>query len=300
MVNSSYNIQVGLLIKEIPEVAKEQFFALHRGTAINLFHNEMPRLSVDIDLTYIPLEDRQTSLKNINDALSRIKKSIERNLKSVTVEHRSEISKLLISTKNAQIKIEVNETKRGLIEKPEIKILCKKAQDKFDSFCAISVVDVGQLYGGKICAALDRQHPRDLFDIKYFLENKTVDRNIIQGFIFCLIGSDRPMNEIIQPNLLNQEKALSNQFEGMSDVEFSYKDFEETRLKLITLIKENLTSADKEFLMSIKNAEPDWSIYDFKNYPSVEWKLMNVQNLKRSNPKKHQNQLELLKERLNI
>ena len=86
----------------------------------------------------------------------------------------------------------------------------------------------------------------------------------------------------------------------MSDVEFLNKDFEETRLKLITLINENLTSADKEFLMSIKKAEPDWSIYDFRNYPSVEWKLMNIQNLKRNNPKKHQSQLELLKERLNI
>ncbi len=298
MANTFYNKQVGLLIRVIPEVAKESCFALHGGTAINLFYSDMPRLSVDIDLTYIPLENRQTSLSNINEALNRIKTSIEKNLKPIAVEHRADVSKLLISTKDAQIKIEVNETKRGLIEKPETKILCAKAQAMFDSFCAISVVDVGQLYGGKICAALDRQHPRDLFDIKYFLEHHTLDRHIMKGFIFCLIGSDRPMNELIRPNLLNQKKTLEVQFDGMSDMAFSYNDFEETRIKLITTINNSLTSADKEFILSIKKAEPDWSVYDFKNYPSVQWKLMNIQNLKRTNPEKHQSLFDLLKEKL--
>ncbi|MFZ1751925.1 MAG: hypothetical protein WAU01_17150, partial [Saprospiraceae bacterium] len=103
---------------------------------------------------------------------------------------------------------------------------------------------------------------------------------------------------IIHPNLLNQKKVLETQFSGMSDRAFSYKDFEETRIKLIKAVKENLTLRDKEFILSIKNVEPDWSIYDFKNYPSVEWKLMNLKNLKEENPKKHQYQLELLKKAL--
>ncbi len=299
MVNTSYNNQVALLISVIPEVAKEDCFALHGGTAINLFHNDMPRLSVDIDLTFVPIEDRKTSLININDALNRIKSSIEKTLKSVKVEHKEETSKLLISTNNAQIKIEVNETKRGLISKSQTRNLCKKAQKMFDAFCAISVVDIGQLYGGKICAALDRQHPRDLFDVKLFLENNTIDRNIMKGFIYSLIGSDRPMHEIINPNLLNQEKAMSSQFEGMSDVGFSYKEFEETRTRLIKEINENFSPTDKQFLLSIKSGEPDWSIYDFENYPSTQWKLMNIQKLIRNNPEKHQQLFEALQINLN-
>ncbi len=149
MVNTSYKNQVALLISVIPDVAKEDCFSLHGGTAINLFYNDLPRLSVDIDLTYIPLEDRKTSLANINLALERIKLSIEKTLKSVKVDHKRETSKLYISSSSAQIKIEVNETKRGLIEDSEVKKLCKKAQADFDSFCAISVVNIGQLYGGK-------------------------------------------------------------------------------------------------------------------------------------------------------
>lgn len=298
MVNMSYNNQVALLISVIPEVAKESCFALHGGTAINLFYNNMPRLSVDIDLTYVPLENRETALKNISHALERIKHSIEATLKAVKVEHKKEISKLLISAQKAQIKIEVNKTKRGLIEVSESRILCDKAQDTFDAFCEIDVVDIGQLYGGKICAALDRQHPRDLFDMKLFLENATIDKNLMKGFIYNLISSDRPMNEIIRPNLLDQEHVLKSQFEGMSNIDFTYHDFEETREQLIKEVNKNLSSKDKDFLMSIKMGEPDWDIYDFMEYPSVQWKLMNIQKLKKNNPVKHQGYVDLLKKKL--
>jgi hypothetical protein len=98
---------------------------------------------------------------------------------------------------------------------------------------------------------------------------------------------------------LNQEKTLEVQFDCMSAMDFSYNDFEETRIKLITTIDSSLISADKEFILSNKKAEPYWSIYDFKNYPSLQWKLMNIKNLKRINPEKHQSLFELLKEKLN-
>jgi len=298
MANMSYKNQLALLISVIPEVAKENCFALHGGTAINLFYNDMPRLSVDIDLTYVFLEDRKTALTNINSALERIKQSIERILRHVKVEHKEEVSKLLISTNNAKIKIEVNETKRGLIEESETRVLCDKAQEVFDSFCAIEVVDKGQLYGGKICAALDRQHPRDLFDMKHFLENTALDKNIMKGFIYNLVGSDRPMNEIIRPNLLDQKHVMLSQFEGMSEIDFTYADFEETRLRLIEEVNSGLSTTDKDFLISMKMGEPDWSIYDFKDYPSVQWKLMNIQKLKTKNPDKHKENVDQLKKKL--
>ena len=61
-----YRSQVALLLRIIPCVYKIEDFAVHGGTAINLFHSNMPRYSVDIDLTYIPIEDRETSLAAIN------------------------------------------------------------------------------------------------------------------------------------------------------------------------------------------------------------------------------------------
>ena len=69
MKNRMYSAQVKLLVQALPEVAKETCFALHGGTAINLFVRELPRLSVDIDLTYVPIEPREISLRHINEAL---------------------------------------------------------------------------------------------------------------------------------------------------------------------------------------------------------------------------------------
>ena len=65
MSTRNYKKQVHLLLSVLPMVAKENCFALHGGTAINLFLNNMPRLSVDIDLTYLPVENRDTSMDNI-------------------------------------------------------------------------------------------------------------------------------------------------------------------------------------------------------------------------------------------
>lgn len=301
MINTSYKEQVSLLLSVLPETSKEDCFALHGGTAINLFIRDMPRLSVDIDLTYVPIEDRQTSLQNISIALERIKEQIERVLPNPRVAHKRETSKLLVSSsEGAQIKIEVNQTGRGIIAPTQKIPLCKKAQSEFDVFCAVPILPLGQLYGGKICAALDRQHPRDLFDIKYLLENEGFSAEIKKGFLFCLISSDRPINEMLNPNLQDQRQTMTHHFDGMSSDKFSYEDFESTRETLINTIQKNLNQKDKAFLLSIKNATPDWSIYDFEIFPSVQWKLINLQKLKDTNPKKHQKQYDILKEKLNV
>jgi len=283
---SSYKHQVSLLLQVLPEVAKESCLALHGGTAINLFIREMPRLSVDIDLTYIPIEDRSTSLKNIVAALGSIKKNIERVVPKVKITLIKEILKLLISTAQAQIKIEVNQINRGILDKPVILPLCEKAQEEFNAFCAISVVSLGQLYGGKICAALDRQHPRDLFDVKYLLQNEGFTNDIKKGFLLYLLSSNRPLNEMLQPNLIDQQETMVNQFEGMSSEPFTYEDFENSRAQLIDTIHKSLTAKDKAFLLSFNNLTPDWRIYNFKQFPAVQWKLQNLHTLKAKNPEK--------------
>lgn len=298
MEKQAYKKQVGLLLDVLPEVAKEPCFALHGGTAINLFVRNMPRLSVDIDLTYIPTEDRQLALVNIAEALERVKRSIEMLIPNVRVLHRQEVAKLLISSQGVDIKLEVNLVGRGVIDTANKMPLCDKAQNDYDAFCAIQVVPIGQLYGGKICAALDRQHPRDLFDIKFLLENEGFSEDIKKGFLFCLLCIDRPINEVIRPNFQDQRLAMVNQFEGMSAEIFSYEDFEITREKLVQIIHANLTQVDKNFLLSVKNLTPDWSVYDFEKFPAVQWKMRNLQILKDKNPQKHREQYDALKEKL--
>ena len=283
---SNYKNQVALLLQVLPEVAKEKCFALHGGTAINLFIRDMPRLSVDIDLTYITIEDRNTSLQKINIALNNIKVGLKKILPQAEITLKKEVLKLQVTTAKAQIKLEVNQINRGALDELVELPLSDKAQEEFDAFCSISVVSMGQLYGGKICAALDRQHPRDLFDVKDLLENEGFTNNIKKGFILFLLSSKRPLNEMLQPNLIDQREAMVNQFDGMSSRTFTYEDFEKIRVKLIDTMQQSLTAKDKEFLISFSNLTPNWSIYNFERFPAVQWKLQNLTKLKESNLEK--------------
>ncbi len=151
-------------------------FALKGGTAINLFVREIPRLSVDIDLTYLPLNSRNEALKDIAEGLNRIKLDIEKNIKGIRV-HTVPLNgktdvKLNCQGQNAQIKIEVNTITRGNIFPTNLMQVVDSVQDEFGKFAAINGVSLAELYGGKICAAIDRQHPRDIFDVKLLFENE--------------------------------------------------------------------------------------------------------------------------------
>lgn len=256
-------------------------------------------MSVDIDLTYVPVEDRATSLANIAIALERIKATIQKTLPNVHVTHRKDISKLQVSAQGADIKLEVNLVGRGTLSAPVEMQLCIKAQEDFDAFCVIPVVPFAQLFGGKICAALDRQHPRDLFDVKYLLENEGFSETVKTGFLLALLCSDRPIQEVLDPNFQNQRLAMDNQFLGMTNKAFSYEEYEAVRVKLVKTIQANLTDSDKAFLLSVKGLMPDWSIYDFSQFPAIAWKLQNLQKLKDNNPIKHLEQYDALKKKLN-
>ena len=162
--------------------------------------------------------------------------------------------------------------------------------------CKARTVSYSQLYGGKITAALSRQHPRDLFDCKY-MEISSFDE-VKDGFMLCLLGSDKPIIESLQPNAIDQTDALEHQFEGMSDIVFNYADYEEARIKLITQVNAALTEADKDFILSFESGNPDWNkccAGDLSNYPSVKWKLQNINKLKEINPQKHDQGIERLK-----
>ena len=180
----------------------------------------------------------------------------------------------------------MSQINRGLLDETIELPLSNKAQEEFDVFCSIPVVSLAQLHGGEICAALNRQHPRDLFDVKYLLDNEGFTKDIKKGFLLLLLSSNRPMNEMLNPNLLDQRDAMVNQFTGMSSEPFSYDDFEKTRQKLIALIHQSLTNYDKYFLLSFSNLKPDWSVNSFEKFPAVQWKMKNLTKLKEKNKEK--------------
>lgn len=155
-----YKRQVSLLLDILPEIAKEDVFALHGGTAINLFSLNMPRLSVDIDLTYIPASsNRNMDLKNIRSALDMIKERLKKQMPTIRFSdpaRTEEELKLICAMPDAMVKIEVNQINRGLIAEPILMVLCDNAQEAFDKFCEVRTVSQKQLWGGKINAALDR------------------------------------------------------------------------------------------------------------------------------------------------
>lgn len=293
MIDPRYRPQVDLLIQTIPFIAKQSVFALKGGTAINLFIRDMPRLSVDIDLTYLPVDDRESALRNISDGLNRIKADLEESIRSITVSALSREghdAKINCQLSGAQIKIEVNTITRGSVEEPKLMRINKKAEAVFGRFAATGIVSFGELYGGKICAALDRQHPRDLFDVRLLLDNEGFSDEVKKGFIIALISHMRTINELLRPTLLDQRQAFENQFSGMADIPFSYKDFEETREELVKTILAELTDNDRMFLMSFKKAEPDWDLFSVsraQHLPAVIWKLRNLKKLKRENVQKH-------------
>ena len=195
--------------------------------------------------------------------------------------------KLLCEYRGKQVKIEVNQTKRGLVGGAAVTVpLSDKAQEEFGLYCEANIVPLTQLYGGKIAAALSRQHPRDLFDVKY-MDVPLADCR--EGLIFCLLGSDRPIYESFAPRLIDQREAMVNQFEGMTDIPFSYEEFEATRSKLIADVNQLMSEADKRFLISFESGKPQWDGYEFeyfKDYPSVKWKQLNLEKLAKQNLKK--------------
>ena len=293
MINERYKAQVDLLLQTIPYVAKETIYALKGGTAINLFVRDMPRLSVDIDLTYLPFDDRETALRNISESLSRIRIDLEKSISNISVTAVSREGndvKINCQLPNAQIKIEVNTTTRGVIKPTRFMKVRDSVENEFSMFAAISVVSHAELFGGKVCAALDRQHPRDLFDVKLLLDNEGFSTEVKEGFLVALISHMRPISEVLNPAFIDQRKAFEAQFSGMTDYPFSYDDYEKTRTQLVSEIHLRLTDDDRLFLMGFKEGNPDWRKFSVEKtnlLPAVQWKLQNIKKLNQNNPKKH-------------
>ncbi len=285
--NQIYNEQVDLLLEVLPVINDFDCFALKGGTAINLFIRNMPRLSVDIDLAYIPIESREVFLKNLTSELIKMKKLIEaRNLvvkPSFTKDQ--QLAKLLVYKGDTVIKVEPNLVIRGSVFDCEEYDLCQRAQDQFLKFTRVKTLSFADIYGGKICAALDRQHPRDLFDVKFLLVNQGITDDVRRALIVYLASSPRPIHELLNPNpnLGGLEKIFNNEFSGMTDdVTVTLEELIAIRHRLIQLILEDFTEDERKFLISLKEGVPDWSlmpIQGIERLPAILWKLENIRRI---------------------
>ena len=301
-MNDIYKSQVKLLLQIIPFISEKSEFALKGGTAINLFIQNLPRLSVDVDLSYLPFDNRNEALHKITNLLEQINYKIPEIIVQTVPHPEGYNAKLIcISPKGFRVKVEVNTVMRGHIFETRLLPCVNKVVKEFETYTEVRVLSLGDLYGSKICAALDRQHPRDLFDIYYLLKGKGITKDIKTGFIASLLSHNRPIHEIVNPTFLDQEQVYRNQFTGMTLVPFSYKDFEITRYRLIDKLNESFEYNDKKFLLSFKSGNPNWLLIPepiLKELPAVQWKLKNLRKLIESNPEKHQRQYEALKKKL--
>jgi predicted nucleotidyltransferase component of viral defense system len=298
--HSSYIAQVGMLIEIIPYINSNENFAIKGGTAINLFLFDLPRLSVDIDLCYTSLTPRENALREIRSFVHDL--AVQLNGIGFKIKRKKTVegyeSTLFIQFKNAEVKVEINRVIRGSVHKPVVQSLVASAVEQFKRNVSVLCLDRNDLFGGKICAALDRQHPRDFFDLYIFFKNFSYTRELHQTFMVYLLSSVRPIAELINPNYIDMRERYNNQFEGMSILDITCEDLEKTRDELFALVTGFFNDEEKEFLLSFKAGQPKWDLFPIENaryFPAIQWKLHNILSM---NPEKRLAALNKLESKL--
>lgn len=296
-----YSAQVALLVRAIPEIAREDIFALKGGTAINLFVRDLPRLSVDIDLVYLPIAPRAESLSALHDGFARIAGGLRKRAGvKVTEQNSGDGAKLVVRAGAAQIKVEVSPVLRGTVFEPELLAVRPPVEDRF-GYAEMQVVALPDLYAGKIAAALDRQHPRDLFDILHLYENEGITDDLFRAFLVYLVSHNRPAHELLDPHLLDLEDIYFGEFSGMTVEPVPLEALLDVRERLVADVQERAREgAAAAFLRSFFTGEPDWTQLDLpidpSRLPAVQWKLQNLGRLRAEQAVKFEDQLARLEE----
>ena len=292
MAREQYINQVRLLVDILPAVANEKEFALKGGTAINLFYRDLPRLSVDIDLTFLPIRERTQSLADIDGAMDRIAEAGSK-VRGVTSSRIAGggggATRVLFQRGAATVKVETSPVTRGVVFESKIKRVSPAVEDEF-GYAETRLVAFEDLYGGKLHAALDRQHPRDLFDVKLLYENEGITDDLFRAFLVYVASSSRPPHELLNPNLVPLTNAFEAEFSGMTVDAVSVAELERVRVKLIEDVQSRLTDSAAQLLRTLVRGEPDFDAIGLPsavNLPAVQWKLQNIQKLRNTNPEKH-------------
>lgn len=281
-----FSDQVRLLVALLPHVARQECFALKGGTAINLFVRDMPRLSVDIDLVYLPVEERETSLAGIDGALRAIAADVERAVPGCTVRAATLAGtpyqfKLLMLRGEAAVKVEVTPVLRGCLTPPELREVMPRVRETF-GYARVPVLAFDELYAGKLCAALDRQHPRDLYDVRLLLDNEGITPALKDVFLVYLLAHNRPIVELLNPIMQDIEPAYEAEFSGMAVEPVNLDGLLETRERMVATLNAALTDNDKRFLLAVKKGEADWANFAYPaavDLPGIRWKLHNLERM---------------------
>jgi predicted nucleotidyltransferase component of viral defense system len=296
MAREQYVSQVQLLVRSLPHIGEEKAFALKGGTAINLFYRNLPRLSVDIDLTYLPVKARDESLKEIDETLDRIGSNISQHLRGARVRRIAggggNETRLEVSQGATAIKIETSPVARGTVHPVDIRSVSEKVEDEF-GFAEMQVLSFEDLFAGKLHAAVDRQHPRDLFDVKLLYANEGLTDALFRTFLVYVASSGRPPHELLAPTITDVEATFRQEFAGMTVEPVKLDELLEVRTRLLTDIRHKLDPQARTFLLSLHDGEPDFDAIGLPqaaNLPAVKWKVHNLRKLQEQNPKKHEQQ----------
>ncbi len=298
-VDERYVRQVRLLVRALPLVAEETCFALKGGTAINLFIRELPRLSVDIDLAYLPIDDRGASLRGIEGALRRIGGRIERAVPSgrvdaVALRGEATVNRLFVREGGVRVKIEVTPVLRGCVYEPERRAVTNRVEARF-GFAAMQVVSFADLHAGKLVAALDRQYPRDLYDVGGLLANEGIDPRLRTAFVVYLISHGRPIAELPAPARRELAEEFARGLAGMVDTPVSVSHLERTREEMIAEAVGGMPEEHRRFLVSFETGAPNRSLLAVagaRRLPAVRWRMMNVARLDAARRAAHAARLE--------
>jgi Nucleotidyl transferase AbiEii toxin, Type IV TA system len=290
MMNRAYIDAVRLLLEVAPEVFREPVFALKGGTAINLFLHDMPRLSVDLDLVYTDHRTaRDEALQRIGSALTAASTMLEsRGIRCERGSSTEEV-KLFVERDRVRVKIEVNHVFRGTVLPVVSRPLSENGQNTFFTDIELPVLHPDELYGSKLVAAMDRQHPRDLFDVLELFARDGLSHGIAECFVSYLAGHNRPVHEVLFANPIDIARAYANEFAGMTMEPLDLDELLQVRTRLFSELPSALTANHRDFLMSLVQCEPDWSLVSclhLQDMPAIRWKLTNLQRLRETNPAK--------------
>jgi hypothetical protein len=303
-VNDTYLKQARLLIQVAPFVFADETFALKGGTAINLFVRDMPRLSVDLDLV-LPdhTPSRDAALGKIKDALGKASEALKaRGFQTYLsgVPDAGE-TKLLVKRDGVQVKVEVNYVMRGTVRPVARAGLAPKAQEVLQAELEIPVVSVDDVYGGKLVAAMDRQHPRDLFDVMHLLANGGITSGIRRAFVVYLASHNRPIHEVLFPPLRDLTYEFEANFKGMTTEPVELGALLAARDQMIATLHQDIDADERAFLTTLAECAPAWDrmgLAHLSAMPAIQWKLQNLAKLKEKNRGKFDEQSQELAEKI--
>jgi Nucleotidyl transferase AbiEii toxin, Type IV TA system len=305
-MNQSYLDAVRLLLAVAPSIFRQSAFALKGGTAINLFLRQMPRLSVDLDLVFTDHRpERDDAMRIISSQLDEIRTDLQKLGMTchAGITQSGEEMKLFIERNRTRVKIEVNHVFRGTVLPVESRALSTAVQDTFFTDIEIPLLHTDELYGSKLVAAMDRQHPRDIFDILQLYEYGGLSDGIIESFVCYLAGHNRPIHEVLFANQIDMKASYTNEFVGMTRDMLSLEILLDARTRLFAELPTRLTAKHRSFLVSLAEAQPKWSLMScphLAEMPALRWKLSNLERLRNSNPTKFAQQSSELRRRFEI